>query len=95
MNVSGYPGDKEFGRFQYFASSKIDKVLSSRFFYEADTYGGQSGGPVWFQNAADQPVVIGIHSYGVGGSFGLNSATRINADIFQILKSWIDADNQV
>lgn len=94
VNVAGYPGDREFGRFQYFASSKIDKVLTSRFFYEADTYGGQSGGPVWFQDNTNQPVVIGIHSYGVGGSFKLNSATRINTDVFQILKNWIDTDNQ-
>jgi glutamyl endopeptidase len=92
VNVSGYPGDKEFGRFQYFASSKIDKVMASRFFYEADTYGGQSGGPVWFQDDNDKPVVIGIHSYGVGGSFTLNSATRINIDVFQTLKGWIDDD---
>ncbi|UIE38401.1 trypsin-like serine peptidase [Leptodesmis sichuanensis] len=94
VNVAGYPGDRDFGRYQYFASSKIDKVLPTRFFYEADTYGGQSGGPVWFQDGTDQPVVIGVHSYGVGGSFTLNSATRINADVFQVLKGWIDADNQ-
>lgn len=94
VNVAGYPGDRNFGRSQYFASSKIDKVLPTRFFYEGDTYGGQSGGPVWFQDDADQPVVIGIHSYGVGGSFTLNSATRINADVFQVLKGWIDSDNQ-
>jgi glutamyl endopeptidase len=91
VNVAGYPGDRDFGRYQYFASSKIDKVLSNRFFYEADTYGGQSGGPVWFQDDANQPVVIGVHSYGVGGSFTLNSATRINTDVFQVLKNWIDA----
>lgn len=94
VNVAGYPGDRDFGRYQYFASSKIDKILANRFFYEADTYGGQSGGPVWFQDDNDQPVVIGIHSYGRGGDFTLNSATRINADVFQVLKSWIDADNQ-
>lgn len=94
VNVAGYPADREFGRFQYFASSKIDKVLASRFFYEADTYGGQSGGPVWFQDNNNQPVVIGIHSYGVGGNFTSNSATRINTYVFQILKNWIDTDNQ-
>jgi glutamyl endopeptidase len=92
VNVAGYPGDRDFGRYQYFASSKIDKVLSNRFFYEADTYGGQSGGPVWFQDSADQPIVIGIHTYGVGGNFTLNSATRINADVFKVLKGWIDTN---
>jgi glutamyl endopeptidase len=92
VNVAGYPADRDFGRNQYFCADKIEKVQSNRFFYAADTYGGQSGGPAWFQDDSDQPVVIGIHSYGVGGSFTLNSATRINDEIFNVLKSWIDAD---
>jgi V8-like Glu-specific endopeptidase len=93
VNVAGYPGDRDFGRNQYFAADKIEKVQSNRFFYAADTYGGQSGGPAWFQDDNDRPVVIGIHSYGVGGSFTLNSATRINDEIFNILKGWIDSDS--
>lgn len=93
VNVAGYPGDRDFGRNQYFCADKIEKVQSNRFFYAADTYGGQSGGPAWFQDDNDRPVVIGIHSYGVGGSFTLNSATRINAEIFNVLKGWIDADS--
>ena len=94
VNVSGYPADRDFGRYQYFAASKIAEVKPSRFFYTADTYGGQSGAPVWYQDEAARPVVIGIHSYGVG-TFTLNSATRINADVFQVIKGWIDADNQI
>ncbi|MGB8703129.1 MAG: trypsin-like peptidase domain-containing protein, partial [Thermosynechococcaceae cyanobacterium] len=50
VNVAGYPGDRDFGRNQYFAADKIEKVQSNRFFYAADTYGGQSGGPAWFQD---------------------------------------------
>ncbi len=92
INVSGYPGDRDFGRNQYFASDKIEKVQPHRFFYSADTYGGQSGGPAWYQDENDQPVVVGIHSYGVGGSFTINSATRINADVFNIVQDWINAD---
>lgn len=93
VNVAGYPADRDFGRNQYFASDKIEKVQSNRFFYAADTYGGQSGGPAWIQNGEEQPIVVGIHSYGVGGSFTLNSATRITNEVFQILKEWIDADH--
>ena len=94
VNISGYPADLDFGRYQYFAASKIAEVKLNRFFYTADTYGGQSGAPVWYQDEADRPVVIGIHSYGVG-NFTLNSATRINTDTFQVIKGWIDADNQI
>ncbi len=91
VNIAGYPGDRDFGRNQYFCADKIDKVQSNRFFYTADSYGGQSGGPCWFQDDNNQPIVIGIHSYGVGGDFTLNSATRITAENFKVLKGWIDA----
>ncbi len=92
VNIAGYPADKDFGRNQYFSSDKIEKVESSRFYYAADTYGGESGGPAWFQDNNNQPTCIGIHSYGVGGNFTLNSATRITVDTLGILKSWIDTD---
>lgn len=93
VNVSGYPGDKDLGRRQYFASSKVGIVSPTRIFYEADTYGGQSGAPAWIQDSIGaDPQVIGIHSYGVGGSFTLNSATRITAEIFNNINQWIQAD---
>jgi glutamyl endopeptidase len=94
VNVSGYPGDKDLGRRQYFAASKVGLVTPTRIFYEADTYGGQSGSPAWIQEDVNaSPEVIGIHSYGVGGGFTLNSATRITAEIFETIKQWIQADS--
>ena len=93
VNIAGYPADRDFGRNQYVSSDKIEKVESDRFYYAADTYGGQSGGPAWIQDVSNQPMCIGIHSYGVGGSFTLNSATRITDATIGILKSWIDADS--
>jgi V8-like Glu-specific endopeptidase len=94
VNISGYPGDKDLGRRQYFASSKVGLVTPTRIFYEADTYGGQSGSPAWVQDDINSiPQVVGIHSYGVGGSFTLNSATRITAEIFGTIKQWIQSDS--
>lgn len=93
INISGYPGDKDLGRRQYFATSKVGLVSPTRIFYEADTYGGQSGSPAWIQASIDaDPQVVGIHSYGVGGSFTLNSATRITAEIFNTINQWIQED---
>jgi V8-like Glu-specific endopeptidase len=92
VNVSGYPGDKDFGKRQYFAASKIGLVTPTRIFYEADTYAGQSGAPTWILTDSGEHQVIGIHSYGVGGGFTLNSATRITAEIFNTINQWIKAD---
>jgi glutamyl endopeptidase len=92
INVSGYPGDKDYGRRQYFAASKIGIVAPTRIFYEADTYAGQSGAPAWILTESGEHQVIGIHSYGVGGGFTLNSATRITAEIFNTINQWIKAD---
>jgi glutamyl endopeptidase len=94
VNIAGYPGDRDYGRNQYFASDKIEKVDSSRIYYAADTYGGQSGGPAWIQDDNNQPVSIGVHSYGVSGTNKLNSATRITVGTLNTLKSWIEADAQ-
>jgi V8-like Glu-specific endopeptidase len=93
VNVSGYPGDRDFGKFQYFHASRIQDVTQQRFFYDVDTFGGQSGAPAWIEIENNEPQVIGIHSYGVGGSFTLNSATRITPEVFENIQRWIEANN--
>ena len=91
VNVSGYPVDQGGGKYQYFSKGVVDLNQSDKFriFYTADTERGQSGGPVWFQDERNQPVVIGTHVYGVSRGFTLNSATRINSDIFEVIQQWI------
>lgn len=92
VNVSGYPGDLQNGIYQYLDTNLIQSVTALRFFYSLDTYGGQSGAPAYLKTDDDQLQVIGIHTYGVGGSFAFNSATRITPDVFNTIKGWIAAD---
>ncbi len=58
-NICGYPADRDNGLFLYEKNGPLEKV-SGRFRYYADTFGGQSGGPL-LKNSTE---AIGIHNYG-------------------------------
>lgn len=92
VNLSGYPYDAAggFGIYQLFHRDLVSNIGDSRFYYEIDTYGGQSGAPVWIEldNTGNRQVV-GVHTYGIGGSFQLNSATRITPTILTDIKQWL------
>jgi len=82
LNNSGYPGDKPFGT-QWFNAGRVSQLTSRKIYYMLDTYGGQSGSPVWrFANGLRHAV--GIHAYGGCP----NSATRINTDVFNNMLAW-------
>jgi glutamyl endopeptidase len=83
-NISGYPRDRDNATQQYFHARKIVRASMRRLYYEIDTYGGQSGSPIWL-NVSGQRVAVGIHT--VGSSTG-NSGTLINEDIFTNMKLW-------
>lgn len=96
VNVSGYPGDRGGGTEQYHHVNRVLSVTDRRVFYDVDTYGGQSGAPVWIhENEGAPPIVIGIHAYGVPGSqpsLRANSAPRIIPEVFDKISAWIDED---
>lgn len=100
VNVSGYPSDRGRGQEQYFHRNRILNVGDRRVFYDVDTFGGQSGAPVWIhENEGDPPLVVAIHAYGVGGTPGrlditANSAPRIIPEVFDQIVAWIDQDNE-
>lgn len=96
VNISGYPADRGQGTEQYFHANRVKNVTSRRVFYDIDTFGGQSGSPVWIhRDPQAPPTVIGIHAYGIGGStLQLNSAPRIDAEILQLIEHWISEDNK-
>jgi glutamyl endopeptidase len=59
-------------------------------FYKMDTFGGQSGSPVFQPNRAScgGPCAMAIHSYGVGGTgpgAKNNSRPRITAKRFDLI----------
>lgn len=82
-NISGYPGDKPAGT-QWYAARTVDSVATRKVFYDIDTAGGQSGSAVYrFWNGGRYGIAI--HAY---GGTRVNSGTRINAAVFNNIKSW-------
>jgi V8-like Glu-specific endopeptidase len=96
VNVSGYPGDRGGGTEQYHHKNRILRVTERRLFYDVDTFGGQSGAPVWIHETdTAPPLAVGIHAYGVGAAAdGLeaNSAPRIIPEVLEQIRTWVEAD---
>jgi V8-like Glu-specific endopeptidase len=82
INLSGYAGDKPFGT-QWFMAGNITNVEARRLRYMVDTFGGQSGSPVWRLNNG-QRHAVGIHAYGGCP----NGATRIVKPVFDNMIAW-------
>ncbi|UXM93257.1 trypsin-like serine peptidase [Paenarthrobacter sp. JL.01a] len=76
--VRGYPGDKAFGT-MWSMTGTIDSTQTEKVFYKMDTYGGQSGAPVY--NSSN--TIVAIHTNG-GSS---NSGTRITPTLANYLTS--------
>jgi glutamyl endopeptidase len=96
VNISGYPGDRGAGTEQYHHRNRVLRVAERRLFYDVDTYGGQSGAPVWLhEHEQSPPVVVGIHAYGVGGTppgwgISTNSAPRIIPEVLDRIEGWVN-----
>lgn len=98
VNVSGYPADRGMGKEQYHHRNRILRVSERRIFYDVDTFGGQSGAPVWVhETETSPPLAVGIHAYGTGGTpttWGIiaNSAPRIIPEVLAQLEAWVGQD---
>ena len=98
VNVSGYPAVPGGGRQQWWAMNRVRAVTPRRIFYDVDTSGGQSGGPVYrYEREGAEPTVIGIHAYGVGGTpedikLEVNSAPRMIPEVVEQIRAWVEAD---
>lgn len=74
--VRGYPGDKPWGT-MWTMSGSISSTQAEKVFYKMDTYGGQSGAPVYNSSTS----IVAIHTN--GGS--TNSGTRITPTLASYL----------
>lgn len=88
INVCGYPTDvNDDLLYQWHSGGEIAFVENQKLYYEADTFGGTSGGPVWLSKKDGTQVVVGIHAYGTKPSEHLgkphNSATRVVPEILR------------
>ena len=97
VNISGYPADLDNGRSQYFHANRVLRSSARRIYYDVDTYGGQSGSPVWVQDSAtSEPRAVAVHAYGTSGtapSMGItaNSGPRLSADIVATVREGLAA----
>jgi glutamyl endopeptidase len=83
-NISGYPADRDQASRQYFHARTIAAVNPRRLFYDIDTFGGQSGSPI-FLNVDGRRIAVGVHT--TGGSRS-NSGTRITREVFDNMNLW-------
>jgi V8-like Glu-specific endopeptidase len=84
LNLSGYPADKAGGNQQWFMAQKPKSLTSRVISYDIDTFGGQSGSPVWVLQNGNR-YGVGIHTNGASSG---NSATRIEANVYNNLMAW-------
>ena len=89
LNTAGYPGDKG-GQTMWFNSNVGRTTNEYKHWYYMDTYGGQSGSPVWTYDGTNR-YIITVHAYGDDGS-GSNSGTRLNQDKFDRINTWLAED---
>jgi glutamyl endopeptidase len=91
--VEGYPGDKPYGTMWWDADTSYTQT-ANKLWYWVDTFGGQSGSPVYHLNSVTPGLcggwcVTGIHTNGVAGSNPTNSGTRFRPDVMSFINFWI------
>ncbi len=91
LNLAGYPGDggkegpeRQQGT-QWYDSREVKDVDEKQITYEIDTWGGQSGAPVWVLTSDGNRYGLAIHTWGTTVS---NGATRITGDVFDNIVLW-------
>ncbi|MEM0985463.1 MAG: trypsin-like peptidase domain-containing protein [Pseudomonadota bacterium] len=104
VHVTGYPGDKvtdlsASGAESLYAAelwhhaTPIETVHDGRVYYPADTFGGQSGSPVYTYDEDGVATVIGVHAYGIGSgsqafAYENNSAGWVDSGLLQVISDW-------
>lgn len=84
--IAGYPADRDRAEFQFFHARPLIDVTGTQLIYDIDTFGGQSGSPVWQETVENGLIAVGIHTTGGVSS---NSGTRITDDIMDNLIQWV------
>ncbi len=84
LNLAGYPADKTPRRTMWYHGRKGAKATKNVIYYTNDSFGGQSGSPVWV-NRNGKRTVVGFHT---NGGANANSATRITRQVFANLEKW-------
>ena len=80
LRVEGYPGDKSNGS-RWKMAGEVDRNSVNYLYYPMDTYGGQSGSPLfkWNRPSCGGPCSAGVHAYGASGTPPMNSGPMLTA----------------
>ena len=90
----GYAADKALS--QWRTTDRIRVSEARRLYYANDTYGGNSGSPVFAKRAAGASqcagwCVMSVHGYGLYGSYpnsSFNHGVRVNQEVSDAFFSW-------
>ena len=92
LDTAGYPGDLDSGESMYYDSDVGDRATEYNHWYWMDTFGGQSGSPVWRYDGVNR-YILSINAYEYIGGFDANFGTRLNTDKFNQINAWLAEDN--
>jgi V8-like Glu-specific endopeptidase len=90
LHTAGYPGDRDGGINMYYSNENGNYADYFKHYYYLDTYGGQSGSPVWYEDGYGTYITT-VHAYGYSPGEG-NSGTRLNQGKIGSILSWINED---
>lgn len=95
INLAGYPADaqgEENSRAMWRSTGNVLSDDHGTLRYDADSSGGNSGGPVWTYNATtDQRRVIAIHAFGeeIDGIPVSNGGPRFVTENRRLIEDWL------
>jgi hypothetical protein len=91
LHTAGYPGDLDLGENMYYVSDTGADADEYNHWYWMDTFGGQSGSPIWTE-INGTGYILSVHAYEyVGGAYA-NFGTRLNQDKYDQINTWLAAD---
>ena len=90
LNLAGYPGDggkagSQVEGTQWYNFRTVKDVMAKQLTYEIDTYGGQSGAPVWEMTSNGSRYGVAVHTWGTTVN---NGGTRITSEVFDNIVLW-------
>jgi len=92
LGTAGYPADLDFGESMYYDYDGGDRATEYNHWFWMDSFGGQSGSPVWRYDGGAR-YILSINAYEYIGGTDANFGTRLNADKFDQINMWLAEDN--
>lgn len=91
IHVTGYPGDKATSQkheMWTMANKPWDvKKDTGQIHYKIDTYGGQSGSGLWYEDSEGDVFLVGVH---VLGGAAYNTGTLLTYKRYSQIKTWVE-----